>query len=68
MCCLKQAKTACSADTNYNLICLYWDIGREICVRQNEYGWGKAIVEELPQNYRKNFLGNPVFLQGIYGE
>lgn len=65
---IKDAQYESLKFVNYNLICLYWDIGREICVRQNEYGWGKAIVEELPQNYRKNFLGNPVFLQGIYGE
>lgn len=50
------------------MICLYWDIGKEICVRQKEYGWGKAIVEELSVELQEEFRGNPVFLQQIYGE
>ena len=43
------------------MICLYWDIGREICVRQNEYGWGKAIVEELSVELQEEFLGKSGF-------
>lgn len=65
---IKDAQYESLKFVNYNMICLYWDIGREICVRQNEYGWGKAIVEELSAELQEEFLGNPVFLQEIYGE
>lgn len=46
---------------NYNLICLYWDIGKEIYDRQNRYGWGKAIVEELSVELREEFAGKSGF-------
>lgn len=44
---IKDAQYESLKFVNYNLICLYWDIGREICVRQNEYGWGSNLFLPL---------------------
>ncbi|MFH1289077.1 MAG: PDDEXK nuclease domain-containing protein [bacterium] len=42
---------------NKELIALYWDIGRMIVERQNQYGWGKAVVENLAKDLQKEFPG-----------
>ncbi|MFV0363912.1 MAG: DUF1016 N-terminal domain-containing protein [Suipraeoptans sp.] len=46
---------------NANLIHLYWEIGKEICIRQDHYGWGKAIVEDLSQELQNIFSGKTGF-------
>ena len=40
---------------NTALICLYWDIGKEIYKQQQEKGWGKSIVEVLASELKKEF-------------
>ncbi len=40
---------------NRELITLYWDIGRMIIIRQNKEGWGKAVVESLAMDLRREF-------------
>ncbi len=42
---------------NKELIDLYWDIGKSIVVKQNRFGWGKAIVETLAKDLQKEFPG-----------
>ena len=42
---------------NKELINLYWDIGRSIVAKQDELGWGKAIVETLAKDLQKEFSG-----------
>ena len=42
---------------NKELINLYWDIGKSIVVKQDELGWGKAIVETLAKDLQKEFPG-----------
>jgi predicted nuclease of restriction endonuclease-like (RecB) superfamily len=42
---------------NKELIALYWDIGRMIVERQNQYGWGKSVVENLAKDLQKEFPG-----------
>ena len=42
---------------NKELIALYWDLGRMIVDRQRKHGWGKAIVENLAEDLRKEFPG-----------
>ena len=36
---------------------LYWNIGKKIVVRQEESGWGKAIVERLSIDLQKEYPG-----------
>lgn len=40
---------------NVTLIKLYWEIGKEIYLRQEEKGWGKSIVELLSKELTKEF-------------
>ncbi len=42
---------------NKELIALYWDIGRMIVERQEKYGWGRSIVENLAKDLQKEFPG-----------
>ncbi|MBI5701589.1 DUF1016 domain-containing protein [Candidatus Saganbacteria bacterium] len=32
---------------NHELMSLYWDIGKSIVERQEKFGWGKGVVEQL---------------------
>lgn len=32
---------------NQELICMYWHIGKEILDRQNKYGWGSKVIDNL---------------------
>lgn len=40
---------------NKELIQLYWDIGQMIVERQNKYGWGKSIVQNLSKDILSSF-------------
>lgn len=40
---------------NSALICLYWDIGKEIYEQQQQKGWGKSIVQVLAGELKKEF-------------
>jgi predicted nuclease of restriction endonuclease-like (RecB) superfamily len=42
---------------NKGLITLYWGIGESIIVKQEQYGWGKSIVETLSKDLQKEFPG-----------
>lgn len=42
---------------NKELINLYWDIGKSIVLKQEEFGWGKSIVKNLSDELRKEFVG-----------
>ncbi len=40
---------------NKTLIALYWEIGREIYLKQQEKGWGKSVVEILANELQTEF-------------
>ena len=42
---------------NKELITLYWDIGKSIVEKQDEFGWGKSIVRNLAGDLQKEFVG-----------
>jgi len=42
---------------NQELIALYWDIGKAIVKRQEQFGWGKSVVETLSNDLQKEFVG-----------
>lgn len=42
---------------NKELIALYWDIGKSIVEKQDAFGWGKAIVENLAEVLQQEFAG-----------
>ena len=42
---------------NKELIALYWDIGKSIVEKQDAFGWGKSVVENLSEDLQKEFVG-----------
>ena len=48
---------------NYELIKLYWSIGKDIVDKQEQYGWGKSIVKKLSEELQKEFVGVKGFSQ-----
>jgi predicted nuclease of restriction endonuclease-like (RecB) superfamily len=40
---------------NRELVLLYWQIGRDILVRQNREGWGTKVIERLAHDLRTVF-------------
>ncbi len=54
---IRQASLRASRAVNRELIELYWEIGKMIVNRQQQYGWGKSVVEKLAQDLKKEFPG-----------
>lgn len=48
---------------NKELINLYWDIGKNIVEKQEEFGWGKSVVKNLSEELQKEFVGMNGFSQ-----
>ncbi len=42
---------------NKELIQLYWDIGKNIVEKQQQFGWGKSILQTLSAELQKEFIG-----------
>jgi predicted nuclease of restriction endonuclease-like (RecB) superfamily len=54
---IKEAQYAALRQVNRQLIELYWDIGKLIVERQQQMGWGKAVVETLARDLQAEFAG-----------
>lgn len=52
-----QAQYAALKVVNQELVGLYWDIGALIVEQQQQAGWGKAVVDQLARDLRKEFPG-----------
>ena len=42
---------------NHELVALYWELGESICRKQDELGWGRAVVENLARDLQLEFPG-----------
>jgi predicted nuclease of restriction endonuclease-like (RecB) superfamily len=42
---------------NKELIGLYWEIGKNIVEKQEKFGWGKSVVQNLSTELQKEFVG-----------
>lgn len=49
------AQQRASLAVNRELVLLYWQIGRDILVRQDREGWGAKVIERLAQDLRSTF-------------
>ncbi len=54
---IRSARIKATHEVNRELIDLYWNIGKIIVEKQAQLGWGKAIVETLSKDIRKEFPG-----------
>ena len=52
---IRSARLSAARLVNRELIHLYWDIGREIVGKQEQFGWGKSVVNRLAADLRKEF-------------
>lgn len=46
---------------NKELINLYWEIGKNIVEKQEQFSWGKSIVKNLSEELQKEFVGTKGF-------
>ncbi len=51
------AQVRAAQAVSYELVLLYWSIGREILARQQAEGWGGKIVERLAHDLQTEFPG-----------
>lgn len=51
------AQTRAALSINRELVLLYWCIGRDIVVRQEEQRWGTGVIEALANDLRAAFPG-----------
>ena len=54
---VRSAQYAALKAVNTELVGLYWDIGRMIAERQEKAEWGRAVVENLSEDLRREFPG-----------
>ena len=52
---IRTARIRASLAVNHELVLLYWSIGREILLRQQQQGWGGKVVERLSVDLRHEF-------------
>ena len=49
------AQVRAALAVNWELVLLYWQIGREILIRQQQQGWGAKVIDKLAKDLRKEF-------------
>lgn len=52
---IQAARVKAALAANYELILLYWDVGRRILEQQAVQGWGAKVVDRLAQDLRGAF-------------
>ncbi len=72
---IKSAQYRALQAVNKEQIQLYWEIGQLIVERQEQYGWGKGIVEKLASELQAEFVGiggfsarNLWYMRNLYKE
>ena len=49
------AKNRATLSVNKAMIELYFDIGKEIVIKQESRGWGKSVVEQMAKDLQSEF-------------
>lgn len=52
---IHSAQQRATLAVNQELVLLYWQIGRDILIRQAEQGWGAKVIERLAKDLRSAF-------------
>ncbi len=52
---IRSAQIKAAIAVNQELILLYWQIGREILLRQQQEGWGSKIITRLAKDLKREF-------------
>jgi len=54
---IQESQVKAAFSVNRELLKLYWTIGEIISQKQQEYGWGTKIIEQLANDLQKEFPG-----------
>jgi len=54
---VRRAQLRAHLAVSRELTLLYWQIGRDIVVRQKQEGWGKSVIERLAADIQREFPG-----------
>ncbi|NET61864.1 MAG: DUF1016 domain-containing protein [Symploca sp. SIO2E6] len=52
---IRKAQIRAAVSVNRELVLLYWQLGRDILIRQQEQGWGAKIIDQLAKDLKKSF-------------
>lgn len=52
---IKHSQIKASVKVNYEMLDLYWDIGRDIVAKQKNAKWGEAFLATMSKDLRKTF-------------
>jgi predicted nuclease of restriction endonuclease-like (RecB) superfamily len=52
---IEEAQGKAMLAVNHELVTLYWQIGRDILGRQEEAGWGTAVIDRLAKDLHNEF-------------
>ncbi|MCG9780623.1 PDDEXK nuclease domain-containing protein [Photobacterium damselae] len=52
---VQQSQQKASLAVNSELVALYWSIGNQIAIKQQDQGWGAKVVEQLAQDLKQAF-------------
>jgi predicted nuclease of restriction endonuclease-like (RecB) superfamily len=52
---IRSAQVKAAIAVNQELILLYWQIGQEILVQQQQKGWGSKVIERLAKDLKREF-------------
>ena len=52
---IREAQVHTAITVNTELVRLYWQIGHEILLRQQQQGWGAKVVERLAKDLKAEF-------------
>jgi len=58
---IQSALTRAALAVNRELLALYWDMGKLIVERQQQHGWGDAVIDRLSQDLRRELPDNKGF-------
>ena len=53
---IQQGQVRAALSVNVELLSLYWDVGRIIAARQNDEGWGAAVIPRLAHDIKNNLV------------
>ena len=46
---IRQAQIKATFSVNTEMIFLYWDVGRMVCEKQGQEGWGAGVIPRLAE-------------------
>ena len=52
---VKNSQLKAAIKVNYELLNLYWELGKKITEKQKEYSWGDSFISNLSNDLKKEF-------------